>query len=172
MRNVTKCPECGFVYEELPEDEIAGRIRGFSERYRAALNDANAHLVSQRPDPQTWSALEYACHVRDVLLVQRDRAVLAEVETKPSFSRMYRDERVAICRYGSAPLEEVLAQLEMAAELCASVFQDHAPEVWTRELVYNFPDPSDRDLTWLGRHTVHEGEHHLQDVHKVLGLVS
>jgi hypothetical protein len=165
---VTRCPECGFVYEELAEGEIAERIRAFSERYRAALSDADVDVASRRPDPQTWSALEYACHVRDVLLIQRERVVLAEVETKPSFARMYRDERVEICHYRSEPLERVLDQLAMAADLCASILQDPAPGVWARQLMYNFPNPSERDVAWLGRHTVHEGEHHLQDVNRVL----
>lgn len=168
MASVTRCPECGFVYEEVPTEEIAGRIADFARRYEQVLSGAGSEQAARRTDPQTWSALEYACHVRDVLLVQRERVVLAEVETKPGFARMYRDERVEICRYGSEPLAVVLQQLAVGAQLCATVFRDLDDAVWSRPLIYNFPGPSERDVAWLGRHTIHEGEHHLTDVTRVL----
>jgi hypothetical protein len=37
--------------------------------------------------------------------------------------------------------------------------------------VYNFPEPAERPLLWVGQHCVHEGEHHLQDVQQVLDRV-
>jgi hypothetical protein len=118
-----------------------------------------------------WSALEYVCHVRDVLLVQRDRAVLARVEERPSFARMYRDERVLICRYADQDPGDVLTQLAMAAEMCALVFDGLDDRNWSRRLVYNWPERAEFDLAWLGRHTVHEVEHHLRDVGSVLKRV-
>jgi hypothetical protein len=169
ISSVTQCPECSFVYEDIPTEEVSGRIKDLGWRYREALTGVDPELAARRPDPQTWSAAEYACHVRDVLLIQRERVVLARVETKPGFARMYRDERVPICRYGSDPLEVVLDQLAMAAEMCATVFRDLDEAAWSRLMIYNFPNPTDRDVAWLGRHTIHEGEHHLADVHKVLG---
>ena len=65
--------------------------------------------------------------MRDVLLVQRDRAVVALVEDNPGFARMYRDERVELCRYSGEPLEDVLDELEMSARLCAMVFDGLEP---------------------------------------------
>lgn len=125
-------------------------------------------VVAVRPDPATWSALEYACHTRDVLLVQRDRAVLAQVEECPNFARMHRDERVSLCGYDQHPIEAVLAHVAVAAELCATVFGNLSARAWARRMVYNWPESAERDLLWLGRHTVHEGEHHLKDMRACL----
>jgi DinB superfamily len=126
----------------------------------------------QRPQPDVWSALEYACHVRDVLLVQRDRTVQALVETNPGFARMHREERVSLARYHAHPPPVVADQLGLAAELCATVFEGLTAEQWARPLIYNYPAPSPRDLAWLARNTVHEVEHHLGDIRMVIAHVT
>lgn len=169
---VTRCEQCGFGYEEVPPEEVAGRLRDAPSRYRRALSDVSPESIRTRPDTAVWSALEYACHVRDVLLVQRDRAVLALVEHRPSFARMYRDERVALCDYDRQEMDDVLAQLAMSAALCAMVFEGLDQPAWARPLVYNWPEPAELDLAWLGRHTLHEVEHHLQDIAEVLRRVT
>jgi hypothetical protein len=67
------CEECGFVYEDVDGADTPAAIRAFARRYRAPLTrflrgeDGDA-LVRRRPAPETWSALEYAAHVRDVFL--------------------------------------------------------------------------------------------------------
>jgi hypothetical protein len=162
------CAECSFCYETLAVAAIPARLRSLGPGFRDALADIDPAVASQRPGPTVWSALEYACHVRDVLLVQRDRAVLAQVEDNPSFARMYRDERVMLCRYDAHAVPDVLGQLDMAAELCATVFDGLDRTAWGRPLVYNWPAATGRDLAWLGRHTVHEGDHHLMDVRNVM----
>ena len=118
-----------------------------------------------------WSALEYACHVRDVLLVQRERLIVAQVEDVPAVARMHRDERVTLARYDAHPVPVVLDQLGMAAELCAVTFEALDAAGRARRLVYPWPEATERDLGWVGRHAVHEGEHHLMDVRRVLGAV-
>ena len=39
-------------------------------------------------------------------------------------------------------------------------------------MIYNFPERAERPLTWVVRHTVHEGEHHLLDIGRVLRAAS
>jgi DNA segregation ATPase FtsK/SpoIIIE, S-DNA-T family len=162
------CLECGFRYGLVDPDEIGGKLRSLGPSFAGALDGVDPVTASRRPAPSVWSALEYTCHVRDVLLVQRDRAVLAQVENTPSFARMHRDERVALCHYDAHPVAAVLDQLAMAAELCATVFDGLDQAAWARRLVYNWPEATEHDLAWLGRHTLHEGHHHLMDVRRVL----
>ena len=148
---MTTCDECGYDYESVPTDKLAGRLRDMGPRYREALGAAGPWAAGLRPAPTVWSALEYACHMRDVLLVQRDRAVVALVEDNPGFARMYRDERVELCRYSGEPLEDVLDELEMSARLCAMVFDGLEPAAWLARSSTTSPVPRARALTtWPG----------------------
>jgi hypothetical protein len=162
------CETCGFVYEQVELRAVAERLSSYPPQYRDAMSGVPDILSRRRPESGVWSALEYLCHVRDVFCVQRDRVVLAQVEERPSVCRMYRDERVELCGYSSQDVREALDQLSMAARLCALVFDHLDDTAWRRPLVYNWPRPTERDLAWLGRHTVHEAHHHLQDIVGVL----
>lgn len=46
-----------------------------------------------------------------------------------------------------------LAQLAMASDLCAGVFEGLTSAGWDRELVYNWPSTEVRDVRWVGRYT-------------------
>ncbi|MQA03640.1 MAG: DinB family protein [Streptosporangiales bacterium] len=164
-----ECAECGFRYADLPVARIADVMGSFGARYAERLSGVDESHLRRRPAPQVWSALEYACHVRDVLLVQRDRALCALVEDRPDFPRMHRDERVLLAGYADETPGDVLGQLAMAGQLIARVFRGLTAEQFARLLVYNYPEPAEHDVAWLGRHAVHEGEHHLGDVEQVLG---
>jgi hypothetical protein len=168
------CAECGFRYDDLDVALIAETIRSFAGGYRAVLVDGglDEQLARQRPAHDVWSVLEYACHLRDVLLVQRDRALRALVEDRPQFPPMHREERVVLAGYADESLDGVAAQIAMAADLCARVFDDLSPDQLRRTLIYNYPQPTERDVAWLGRHTVHEGVHHLMDVRAVRARLS
>ena len=112
--------------------------------------------------------LEYSCHVRDVALMQRDRLFVALVEDEPSFKPMYRDERVAFDRYDAQAPDVVARQLAMAADLFGHALEGLAEAQWMRPLIYGYPDPSRRDVEWVAHHTVHELQHHLMDVDRIL----
>jgi hypothetical protein len=102
------------------------------------------------------------------MLVQRDRLYLALVEDKPSFPRMYRDERVVLANYNNQDPMTVADQVEMAAELAASAFGELEEHHWKRLLIYNWPTPQEKDVAWLAAHTVHEARHHLGDFKAVV----
>ena len=52
---------------------------------------APADEVSRRPSPDTWSALEYGCHVRDVFRRFDERLHLMLSETDPQFANWDQD---------------------------------------------------------------------------------
>jgi hypothetical protein len=168
-----RCDECGFDYQAPAEGDIADTLRKISARYVEILSDHEPEKdLRTRPAPDVWSAVEYACHVRDVLLIQRDRVILALVEDKPDFARMYRDERAELANYRQEPLGELTEELTVAANLFARVFERLSAEQMARPCIYNFPRATERDVEWLGRHTLHEAVHHLGDVQAVLTRVS
>jgi hypothetical protein len=120
-----------------------------------------------RPAPDVWSPLEYACHLRDVLFVQRDRVVLGRhspVGQPPSLLPMLRDDRVTFEGYNDSAVEDVARQVLDAAALLANALDRLDDEGWARTVLYNYPTEQERTLRWLAVHTVHEVRHHLADI--------
>ena len=63
------CPECGFDASTLARERIGTATRTAVGRLAADLVGdglASDGLVGQRPQPETWSTLEYGCHTVDV----------------------------------------------------------------------------------------------------------
>jgi hypothetical protein len=88
------CRECGFVYEDFARADIAPALRWLSTQHDEVLNDHDPQALRAHPLPDVWSPLEYACHMRDVYLVHRERVLLTLDEAEPAFAHMRRDERV------------------------------------------------------------------------------
>jgi hypothetical protein len=72
-----RCDKCGFVYDLDLATGAPDRIVALAARIATIVVVCEISAVRVRPQPHTWSVLEYACHVRDVLLVQRERVLLA-----------------------------------------------------------------------------------------------
>jgi hypothetical protein len=167
------CGECGFDYDALSEPEVVEALRGFGRRYRAPLTrglpgEQLDDLLRARPLPGAWSALEYACHVRDVFRIQRERVALALREDVPTFPSMRRDERAVEERYNEQDPVEVVDALAANADDFAAALAALTPAELSRRGLYGYPEPTERDMSWVGRHTVHEGRHHLLDIGRVL----
>lgn len=161
------CAECGFVYDLEQAGQSGAVIAGLVPEYAALLTGDDAAL-RRRPRPETWSALEYACHVRDVLLTQRERVLQARRESLPALTPMGRDERVEHEGYNEQDPRAVTRQLSDAALLFGNVLDRLSAEDWERGLIYPYPDPNQRSLRWLAVHTVHEVRHHLLDIRRQL----
>ena len=148
-------------------------VRSFPRRYRALLvtpgsDDGPDVVFRRRPDPSTWSALEYTAHVADMLdhLGPAIRRII--VEETPSISFFDNDERARTKRYNELDRAEVLGWLELACGELASVIEGVNADDWPRTGVL---DAGERDALTVARNGVHEGSHHLRDVHRVLDQV-
>jgi hypothetical protein len=162
------CGECGFTYDEGEALGAAATIRVLAVEIAALLGGDEA-AVRARPDASTWSALEYGCHVRDVLLVQRERVLLVRRAGHVAPEPMGRDERVDHDGYAEQQPEAVARQLGDAASLFANVLDRLDSASWDRQLTYNYPPPpKHRSLRWVAVHTVHELTHHLHDIQRGL----
>ena len=161
------CEECGFVYD-VPRAEISQRLRGLGPRYAAVLAAHGAEELRAHRGEGVWSPLEYCCHMRDVLRVQRERTLLAQREEAPAFESMRREERVNEERYNEQDPERVGAEIAEAAEALAATLDALDDAGWQRTGVYSYPVRRVRDGGWIGNHTVHEGEHHLMDIARQL----
>lgn len=167
LSSMDHCEVCGFDYDALAIHDAPSAIRVGAERIAEDLFSGDDSSIHNRPDAGTWSVVEYACHVRDVILVQRERLLLALVEDTPTFVPMYREERVAHAGYDRESATEVAQELTVVASLCAKVVSLLDDGQLARTCIFNFPEPRVRDVAWVVRHTVHEVVHHEVDVRRV-----
>lgn len=155
------CAECGFT--EDPADGPRAPDRIMAEAGHLADLVLVVSSPARRREPATWSPLEYACHVRDVLLVQRERVLLARREDTPVPSVMGRDVRVDHDGYADQAPGDVSRQLRDAAGMFANTL-GRLGDDWARTIRYNWPQPRVRDLRWVAVHTLHEVVHHRLDI--------
>lgn len=162
-----QCAECGFAYD-LSQAELAGDgVRGRIAEVAAILRERDAD-VGRRSQPDLWSPLEYGCHLRDMLLVRRERVLAARREDRPQCAPMGREERVAHDGYAEQEPGDVARQLTDAAALFGNVLARLGADDWDRTVVYNYPETRERPLRWLAVHTAHEAQHHLLDIRRLL----
>ena len=166
-----RCSSCAFVYADLPVPEIATRLRVLAAEYPDRLAHVDDRPLRARPEPETWSALEYTCHVRDVFRMQRERVALTLTIEVPEYVPMGREERVVDERYNEQDVTVVLGDLVAAADELAIALEALDDAQWRRTGIYSWPERAERSLEWLGRHTTHEAMHHLRDVDRGLQAV-
>ncbi|RDI44389.1 DinB family protein [Nocardia mexicana] len=162
------CRECGFTYDTAAAPAAGQAIRDGIAEIANVLRDPQVNLRDRRSQT-VWSPLEYACHVRDTLLVQRERVLAARRADRVDCTPMGRDERVDHDGYAEQDPRDVARQTSDAALMFTNVLARLAPEDWARIVLYNFPEPrTERTLSWVAVHTVHEVRHHLQDIRRQL----
>jgi hypothetical protein len=167
--SVTDCTECGFTYDLALAPAVPALVRSHADAC-AELLRADPTVLRRRPAPDVWSPVEYACHLRDVLLVQRERALAARRGDTPVAEPMGRDERVGHDGYADQLPADVARQLRDAALLFAGVLERLPPAEWERTLIYTYPEQQERSLRWLAVHTLHELRHHLLDIRRQLDV--
>lgn len=158
-----RCADCGFVYDVADARRAGTAIVEGATALGRVVCESGADVRSRR-EPAGWSPLEYACHVRDVLLVQRERVLLARRRRAPTLEPMGRDERAEHDGYSDQDPADVARQLGDAARLFANVLSRLEIDDWDRTVMYNYPGPAERPLAWVAVHTLHEIQHHIRDV--------
>jgi hypothetical protein len=150
-------------------------VRSYPRRYRALLAtpdpddaDSPGHMIRRRPDPSTWSALEYTAHVADVLDHLGPAIRRISVEDGPTITFFDNDERVVQQAYNDMPRAEVLGWLELSCEDLASILDATNADDWSRVGHFAWGDRTALDMA---RNAVHEGSHHLRDAQRVLSEV-
>ncbi|MGL4743434.1 MAG: DinB family protein [Dermatophilaceae bacterium] len=154
-----RCPDCRFAAGEVPAHIIPDAVRAFTAPWPSVLARADART---RPDPATWSPLEYGCHVRDVCVLFERRMALIRVETDPAFANWDQDDTALAGRYGEQDPDVVATQVLEAADGYATSYGGVPPHEWTR--TGRRSDGSAFTLLTLGQYGLHDLAHHLWDV--------
>ena len=118
------CDECGFDASALPAATVPALVRGNVTQWRPLLlaGDGTPRPgVAERPSDDRWSAIEYACHVRDVFRLYDERLALMLTRRNPTFPNWDQDETAVSDRYIEQAPVQVLAGLEAAGQLITAM---------------------------------------------------
>jgi hypothetical protein len=155
------CPECGYDGSTVSAEDTPARMRAEVAGYRSRL--ARESLVTRRPDPTTWSALEYGCHVRDACATLTERANLILTKDEPTFVTWDEDASAVDDRYNEQDPAKVVYQLAVNAGRAADTFDHVHGAKWQRAGVRS-GDGQRFTLDDISRYLLHEMVHHLHDI--------
>jgi DinB superfamily len=160
---VERCEVCGFAWDDVSAEEVPARVSAAAAAI-AALIRRGGPAVVDRPEPATWSALEYGCHVRDVLYNLRDRIVVGLAEDNPVPKAMFADVRIGHGLYAADEPTTLATELELAGGLFARTVSALDADSLARPIFYGWPTPATRTLRWVAAQALHEAEHHQTDI--------
>ena len=165
------CAECGFDPDKVAAGDLPEAVRGLSRRYQAPFTrflpgEDGDDLVRSHPVDGAWSALEYACHVRDVLSVFADRIEATLHHDEPELGWWDHEAAVADDDYAGEEPTAVIAELAANAERLANVLAGVPADGWQRRATRRGTE--EFTVIGLGRFALHEGSHHLLDVGRTL----
>jgi hypothetical protein len=165
-----RCPECGFDPATVTPAELPAAVAGLARRYQAPLTRLLAGeddgVLRRRPSPDVWSALAYACHVRDVLALFDERVRRMLDEDRPQLDWWDHDEAVDADGYEQQEPAAVAAALAVNAAAFSATLAAVPDDAWARTGVRR--DAEVFTVLGAARFALHEGNHHLLDVGRVL----
>jgi hypothetical protein len=160
------CDECGFDTQSFASTEIGGLLRQSAEPWPALL----AHrAVTVRPRDDCWSALEYACHVRDAYRLGVYRVNRMLNEENPRFENWDQDETAVAERYDLQDPAVVAGEVLRAGLAFGNLYDTVTEDQWNRPGLRSDGSPFTVDS--FGRYFLHDPMHHVVDVQRGLAIL-
>lgn len=157
----TPCPECGFEAASVDRALVGDAIRANTALWPRLLDRDD---VAVRPADGQWSALEYACHVRDVHRIFEFRLRLMLDQDDPTFENWDQDATAVSERYHEQDPETVLAELAHAASGHAAVWDEVRDDQWERKGYRD--NGAEFTVDTFARYLLHDPVHHVADVER------
>ncbi len=154
-----RCPECGLDTTTIGRDDISPMIQANAAAWEPVLGRPE---VRERPAAQTWSPLEYGCHVRDVFRLYLFRLNLMLEQDDPLFPNWDQDQTAIEDRYADQDPLLVTAELLEAAQALATAFTAVGDDQWRRP--GRRSDGAEFTVETFARYLIHDPVHHLHDV--------
>jgi hypothetical protein len=153
------CPECGFDTSSVTLADLPRLVDGVVTTFRARLADPDA---AERPQPDVWSPVEYACHIRDVCRRFTVRLGRMLDEEDPQFENWDQDAAAIEERYWEQRPDVVAEELRDAAGQVAAAFAAVPDDALHRR--GRRSDGAEFTVATLGRYFVHDLVHHEWDI--------
>ncbi|KGN37144.1 methyltransferase type 12 [Knoellia subterranea KCTC 19937] len=153
------CPDCGFDPTTVDGPDIASLVTAYTTPWTDVLARPD---VAARPNPSTWSPLEYACHVRDVCDLFADRVQLMLDEDGARFANWDQDVTAVESAYAAQPPVVVASEIPVAAARLSAAYAGVSGSQWERRGVRS--NGSEFTVLTLGRYGLHDLRHHVWDV--------
>jgi len=162
------CDACGFDGARYDNGSLLDALRAQSGYWHTLLATSGSDL-RLRPQPEVWSAIEYAAHTRDVIALHVYGVEQALTNDEPVFPSISDDlVESAATTYGDADSDEVVAELTAQVTRLAEVAHDAGDDIWARGLTIG---DARSDVRRLLEHALHDSMHHLSDVERGLALL-
>lgn len=157
------CKDCRLSYAQVSVDGAADVVLSIPAAVRDAVSAVPTEALRLRTGAGGWSVTEYVCHLRDVYATYTIRLHRARIEDRPVLEPMFNDLRARRFRYNERDVDAVMD--ELAANVTG--FRDEVlqvrPDQWER--VVTRLSGEQRTARWVVRQALHEGQHHLNDIH-------
>ena len=155
------CDECGASVGALPVAAVAVLNVRCADKWIEVLGRDEA-WVRARPEPDTWSPLEYACHVRDVFTLFLERLELMLAEDDPMFENWNPNVTAEAERYDTQEPKVVAGELAIAAAKLGDRFAGLGPKELER--TGRRSDGASFTVETFAQYEIHDPLHHLWDV--------
>jgi hypothetical protein len=164
-----RCSACGFDRSVYNDTSLVEAIVGLGSRWRALLIEATPEL-RVRPEPQTWSAIEYAAHSRDITALHLFGVEQALTEDEPAYPAIDADALIeaSATTYLDEDPDAVVAQLDRDARHLGATAADAGAANWSRGITIGDERSTVRRLL---EHALHDSLHHLDDIERGLHVL-
>ncbi|MEM7285867.1 MAG: DinB family protein [Actinomycetota bacterium] len=164
------CPECGHDASAIPAADLAAAVVDIGRRWQEFIGAVTDHpggvdALCERRDADGWAALEYACHVRDVLSVFARRVELALATHRPELGWWDHERAAADEHYLAQDPGAVADDLQHGTSELADIVQPLHPAAWERVATRQGDEFT---VAGLVRFAWHEAAHHLDDARRVV----
>lgn len=159
------CAGCGLTASAGPVEAVRTEILAEVDRWARLLRDGGDEAIRHRPHEHTWSALEYAFHVKGVLGVFTERIARTLVEPDPELGWWDHESAVDDGMANELDAELIVDDLRRNAENLGDVLARVDGVVWDR--------PAKRrgeafTVASMARFAWHETVHHRVDAENSL----
>jgi hypothetical protein len=156
------CDACGFSGSTYDSESLVAALRGLGSRWRRLLAGAGPELRI-RPEPDVWSAIEYAAHSRDITALHAFGVEQALAGEEPVYPAIMADDLIetAAADYIDDDHEAVVDAISTEAGRLADMAAAAPIDDWELGLTVGSERMTVRRLL---EHALHDSLHHIGDV--------